>query len=231
MWSCHTVWQNTIQHDHAEKFPWNHIFVNSVLKTLIWWKKCWIFRKNSDRVLDDFSTMWVFYSIFPYCTLTKEPYFQKSIWRKTLTFWYWWIHAWRGRGFIANWSFWFVAWRLATTLARIFRILKINVVQLPILKDVKILCVSYLNNLLLVQFLLEVSCTFFDQSRHKCLCMYLQMYALDYLERKYTIYLCALDPVDLEHWSCLKCWCSFEIQMPGLFAYILQEDLIYFSFR
>ena len=89
----------------------------------------------------------------------------------------------------------------------------------------------YLNNLLLVQFLLEVSCTFFDQSRHKCLCMYLQMFVLDYLERKYTICLCALDPVDLGHWSCLKCWCSFEIQMPGLFAYILQEDLIYFSFR
>ena len=85
------MWQNTIQHDHAEKFPWNHIFVNSVLKTLIWWKKCWIFRKNSDRVLDDFSTMWVFYSIFPYCTLTKEPYFQKSIWRKKLV-WHWNFH-------------------------------------------------------------------------------------------------------------------------------------------
>ena len=51
--SRYTVWKN-------EKFSLTEkIFreINSLVKTLIWRKKCWFFRKNSDRILWYFSTL------------------------------------------------------------------------------------------------------------------------------------------------------------------------------
>ena len=54
----YTVWKSIIKRDHAHKFPWNQPFSNFFSKNVDLTEKMLIFRKNGDRVFDDFSTLW-----------------------------------------------------------------------------------------------------------------------------------------------------------------------------
>ena len=55
------LWKSTIKRDHAQKFLWNQLFNNFFSKTVDLIKKCWFFRKNSNRIFDYFSTLlWEF---------------------------------------------------------------------------------------------------------------------------------------------------------------------------
>ena len=49
-----TVWKSTMKRDHAKKIR----KINSLVKTLIWRKKCRFFRRNCDRLLVVISTLW-----------------------------------------------------------------------------------------------------------------------------------------------------------------------------
>ena len=41
-----TVWKSTIKRDHAQKISWNQLVIASLVNTLIWRKKCWLFQKK-----------------------------------------------------------------------------------------------------------------------------------------------------------------------------------------
>ena len=57
--NCTVLWKSiTIKRDHAQKFPSNHLFCNFFSENVDLTEKMLIFRKNLDRVLNYFSTLW-----------------------------------------------------------------------------------------------------------------------------------------------------------------------------
>ena len=79
--SC-TVWKSTIKRDHAQKFPWNHLFSNFFSKIVGLTEKMWIvflttfphgttspfFRENDNKVQ---RTVWKSRQKYDHCFLRK----------------------------------------------------------------------------------------------------------------------------------------------------------------
>ena len=66
----YTVWKGTIWKTITfKKFREINSLVTSLVKTLIWWKKCSFFRQNGDRVFDDFS----------HCVLFTPQIFRENV--------------------------------------------------------------------------------------------------------------------------------------------------------
>ena len=55
-----TVWKSTVKRDHAQKFPWNQLFISNLFSKTLSWRKNGNFplKMAIDRVFDDFSTLW-----------------------------------------------------------------------------------------------------------------------------------------------------------------------------